>query len=68
MAIRNKEKQDKVFRNHNMEAVIRFAANSLVGESMEKAYEYYHNKVYRMLFLLDNDERNVLIRLCSIQQ
>jgi UDP-glucose 4-epimerase len=41
--IRNKEELDKVFKNHNIEAVIHFAANSLVGESMEKPYEYYHN-------------------------
>lgn len=33
--------------------MIHFAANSLVGESMEKLYEYYHNNVYGMLCLLD---------------
>ena len=51
--IRDKEELDKVFKTHNIEAVIHFAANSLVGESLEKPYEYYHNNVYRMLCLLD---------------
>ncbi len=51
--IRDKEKLDKVFKNHNIEAVIHFAANSLVGESMDKPYEYYHNNVYGMMCLLD---------------
>jgi len=41
--IRNKEELDKVFKSHDIEAVIHFAVNSLVGESMEKPYEYYHN-------------------------
>ena len=56
--IRNKEELDKVFKNHNIEAVIHFAANSLVGESMEKPYEYYHNNVYGMLCLLDVMKEN----------
>jgi len=51
--IRDKEKLDKIFKTYNIEAVIHFAANSLVGESMEKPYEYYHNNVYGMLCLLD---------------
>jgi len=56
--IRDKEEMDKVFKNHNIEAVIHFAANSLVGESMEKPYEYYHNNVYGMLCLLDVMKEN----------
>jgi UDP-glucose 4-epimerase len=51
--IRDKDALDKVFKSYNIEAVIHFAANSLVGESMEKPYEYYHNNVYGMLCLLD---------------
>jgi UDP-glucose 4-epimerase len=51
--LRDKEHLDKVFEAHNIEAVIHFAANSLVGESMEKPYEYYHNNVYGMMCLLD---------------
>jgi len=56
--IRDKSELDKVFKNHNIEAVIHFAANSLVGESMEKPYEYYHNNVYGMLCLLDVMKEN----------
>ena len=56
--IRDKKELDNVFKNHNIEAVIHFAANSLVGESMEKPYEYYHNNVYGMLCLLDVMKEN----------
>ncbi|QNO13407.1 UDP-glucose 4-epimerase GalE [Alkalicella caledoniensis] len=56
--IRDKESLDKVFKKHNIEAVIHFAANSLVGESMDKPYEYYHNNVYGMICLLDIMKEN----------
>lgn len=56
--IRDKESLDKVFKKHNIEAVIHFAANSLVGESMEKPYDYYHNNVYGMMCLLDVMKKN----------
>lgn len=56
--IRDKDQLNKVFKNHKIEAVIHFAANSLVGESMEKPYEYYHNNVYGMLCLLDVMKEN----------
>ncbi|OEF99779.1 UDP-glucose 4-epimerase GalE [Vulcanibacillus modesticaldus] len=56
--IRNKEELDKVFKTHNVEAVIHFAANSLVGESMEKPFEYYHNNVYGMMCLLEVMKKN----------
>lgn len=51
--LRDREKLDKVFKTHQVEAVIHFAANSLVGESMSKPFEYYHNNVYGMMCLLD---------------
>ncbi|MFZ3578062.1 UDP-glucose 4-epimerase GalE [Virgibacillus sp. DJP39] len=51
--LRDKEALDNVFKTHNIEAVIHFAANSLVGESMENPLEYYHNNVYGMMCLLD---------------
>lgn len=51
--IRDKDQLNKVFKTHNIEAVIHFAANSLVEESMEMPYEYYHNNVYGMLCLLN---------------
>lgn len=43
---------------HRVEAVIHFAANSLVGESMDKPYEYYHNNVFGMMCLLDVMRQN----------
>ncbi|MTI70065.1 MAG: UDP-glucose 4-epimerase GalE [Firmicutes bacterium] len=51
--IRDKDKLKEVFKNHKIEAVIHFAANSLVAESMKDPYEYYHNNVFGMLCLLD---------------
>ena len=56
--IRDKKELDKVFKENNIEAVIHFAANSLVGESMVKPYEYYHNNVYGMMCLLDVMKEN----------
>ncbi|WP_462184098.1 NAD-dependent epimerase/dehydratase family protein [Frankia sp. AgKG'84/4] len=56
--IRDRETLDKVFKTHNIKAVIHFAANSLVGESMEKPYEYYHNNVYGIMCLLDVMKEN----------
>jgi UDP-glucose 4-epimerase len=56
--LRDKEALDQVFKTHTIEAVIHFAANSLVGESMEKPYEYYHNNVYGMMCLLDVMKEN----------
>lgn len=56
--IRDKEAMSNVFKSHSIEAVIHFAANSLVGESMEKPYEYYHNNVYGMMCLLDVMKEN----------
>ncbi len=51
--IRNKEELDKVFKKHDVNGVIHFAANSLVGESMTKPFTYYDNNVYGMMCLLD---------------
>lgn len=56
--VRDKESLNEVFKKHKIDAVIHFAANSLVGESMEKPYEYYHNNVYGMMCLLDVMRRN----------
>lgn len=56
--LRDKENLDKIFKAHKIEAVIHFAANSLVGESMEMPFEYYHNNVYGMMCLLDVMKNN----------
>ena len=56
--VRDKELVTKVFSENSITAVIHFAANSLVGESMVKPYEYYHNNVYGMMCLLDVMKEN----------
>ena len=43
----------EVFSKEKIEGVIHFAANSLVGESMEKPLEYYDNNVYGTQVLLE---------------
>jgi UDP-glucose 4-epimerase len=52
--IRDSEFLDKVFSKNNIEAVIHFAANSLVGESMVKPLLYFNNNVYGMQILLES--------------
>lgn len=61
--LRDKDALDKVFKTHNIEAVIHFAAHSLVGESMEHPYDYYHNNVYGMMCLLDVMKENKVGRI-----
>lgn len=56
--VRDKSALDSVFKTHQIEAVIHFAANSLVGESMVRPSEYYHNNVYGMMCLLDVMKNN----------
>lgn len=52
---------DSVFQeNRDIDAVIHFAANSLVGESMKDPGKYYHNNVFGTLCLLEKmNEYNV---------
>lgn len=51
--LRDAEFMDTVFKENNIDAVIHFAANSLVGESMKDPGKYYHNNVYGTLCLLE---------------
>lgn len=51
--IRDREFLKSVFTKHNIDTVIHFAANSLVGESMEKPLKYYDNNVYGTQVLLE---------------
>lgn len=44
---------DQVFAENDIDGVIHFAANSLVGESMQNPGKYYHNNVYGTLCLLE---------------
>src|SRR5690625_107036 len=52
--IRNAHFLDRVFSEENISAVIHFAANSLVGESMENPLKYYDNNVYGTQTLLQS--------------
>lgn len=51
--IRDKEALNQVFSKHNIEAVVHFAASSLVGESMQYPGKYYDNNIYGTLCLLE---------------
>ncbi|MDD8049175.1 MAG: UDP-glucose 4-epimerase GalE [Thomasclavelia sp.] len=51
--VRDKEFLNNVFDKENIEGVIHFCANSLVGVSMKEPLEYYDNNVYGMICLLE---------------
>lgn len=50
--IRDGELLSKTFKENNIQAVIHFAADSLVGESMQQPAKYYQNNVAATLALL----------------
>ncbi|MDR2946374.1 MAG: UDP-glucose 4-epimerase GalE [Candidatus Adiutrix sp.] len=50
--IRDRAVLDNIFSRHDIEAVIHFAASSLVGESVVKPLEYFDNNVGGMQSLL----------------
>lgn len=52
--IRNREFVDSVFENEKIDAVIHFAANSLVGESMTNPLKYYDNNLCGTKVLLES--------------
>lgn len=51
--IRNRQFLRSVFEKEHIEAVIHFAASSLVGESMTNPLHYYDNNVYGTQILLE---------------
>lgn len=51
--IRNADTLDKIFAENKIDAVIHFAANSLVGESVKNPLKYFNNNVYGMQILLE---------------
>lgn len=58
--LRDEAALDRVFKENNIEAVIDFAAESLVGESVENPLKYYDNNVYGTVCLLKKlNEYNV---------
>ena len=52
--IRNRAFVDSVFDNEQIDGVIHFAANSLVGESMTNPLKYYDNNLYGTKVLLES--------------
>ncbi len=55
--LRDEKFMDIVFKENNIDAVIDFAAFSLVGESVCEPFKYYENNVYATLKLLEAMER-----------
>lgn len=51
--IRDRHFLSNVFKNHEIDTVIHFAAHSLVGESVKQPLAYYNNNVYGTEVLLD---------------
>ena len=51
--IREAEVLDRIFTEIKIDAVVHFAANSLVGESMTNPLKYFNNNVYGMQVLLE---------------
>lgn len=51
------ENQIKTFGENEIDAVIHFAANSLVGESVQNPLKYFNNNVYGMQVLLEAMEK-----------
>ncbi len=56
--IRDSEFLDGVFSKEKIDAVIHFAANSLVGESMTDPLKYYDNNLYGTMVLLQSMVKN----------
>lgn len=56
--IRDSDVMDSIFKDNVIDGVIHFAANSLVGESMQDPALYYHNNVYGMICLLETMKKH----------
>ena len=61
--IRNAEVLNKIFTENKIETVIHLAANSLVGESVEKPLMYFNNNIYGMQILLESMVRNCVNKI-----
>ncbi len=56
--IRKEEFIENIFENESIDAVIHFAAFSVVSESMEEPLKYYNNNVYGTMVLLQSMEKH----------
>jgi UDP-glucose 4-epimerase len=61
--IKDNEILDKVFNENEIDAVIHFAAESLVGESVENPLKYYRNNVGGTMNLLAGMKRHSVSRI-----
>lgn len=61
--IRSSETLDRIFGENEIDAVIHFAANSLVGESVGKPLKYFNNNVGGMQTLLESMARHDVKRI-----
>lgn len=61
--IRDDEFMDMVLGENEVEAVIHFAADSLVGESVEEPFKYYENNVFGTLSLLKAMKRHSIDKI-----
>jgi UDP-glucose 4-epimerase len=61
--IRDAALLDQLFSTHDIEAVIHFAASSLVGESVEKPLEYYDNNLLGAHSLISAMQRHNVKRI-----
>ncbi|WNQ09740.1 UDP-glucose 4-epimerase GalE [Paenibacillus aurantius] len=61
--LRDADFLETVFRENEIDSVIHFAANSLVGESMKLPGKYYHNNVYGTLCLLEKMQEHGVHRI-----
>lgn len=61
--LRDRDFLAKVFEENDIDGVIHFAANSLVGESMKDPGKYYHNNVYGTLCLLEQMQKAGVSRI-----
>lgn len=51
--LKDYDKIDSIFKNHDIESVIHFAGHKAVGESVEKPLMYYQNNIDSTLILCD---------------
>lgn len=61
--IRDAAALDRIFAENEIDAVVHFAANSLVGESMEQPLKYFNNNVYGMQVLLEAMVRHGVLQI-----
>jgi len=61
--LRNKEFIDNIFQDYKFDSVIHLAADSLVGESVERPDKYYHNNLIGSLNLLEAMKKSNINKL-----